>query len=299
MSELIVWAVPVFVGLLLIELLASRLHLPPGARGYEWRDALTSLSLGVANVLVAALMKAAAGVVFLTAYHFRLFDLGTGWPVWLMLFVADDFCYYWFHRFHHEVRLLWAAHVNHHSSRFFNLSTALRQSWTTPITGPIFWVPMALVGFHPAMILTAQAVSLIYQFWIHTEFIGRLGPLEWVLNTPSHHRVHHGANVEYLDRNYGGILIVWDRLFGSFEPERAPVDYGLTRNIDSFNPLRVGFHEWLAMFRDGARASGWRQRLGHVFQPPGWSPDGSSLTARQMKALAAGRQAAVGGPVRV
>ncbi len=298
MSELIAWAVPVFLGLLLIELLASRLHLPPGARGYEWRDALSSLSLGAANVLVAALTKAAASVVFLAAYHFRLFDLGTSWPVWLMLFVADDLCYYWFHRSHHEVRLFWAAHVNHHSSRFFNLSTALRQSWTTPITGPIFWVPMALLGFHPAMILTAQAVSLIYQFWIHTEFIGRLGPLEWVLNTPSHHRVHHGSNVEYLDRNYGGILIVWDRLFGSFEPERAPVDYGLTRNIDTFNPLRVGFHEWLAMFRDAVRASGWRQRLGHVFQPPGWSPDGSSLTARQMKVLAAGHQAAVGGPVR-
>ena len=298
MSELIAWAVPVFLGLLLVELLASRLRLPPGARGYEWRDALTSLSLGLANVLVAALTKAGATAVFLAVYHFRLFDLGTGWPVWLMLFVADDFCYYWFHRFHHEVRLFWAAHVNHHSSRFFNLSTALRQSWTTPITGPIFWFPMALVGFHPAMILTAQAVSLIYQFWIHTEYIGRLGPLEWLLNTPSHHRVHHGANVEYLDRNYGGILIVWDRLFGSFEPERAPVDYGLTTNIDTFNPLRVGFHEWVAMFRDAARASGWRQRLGHVFQPPGWSPDGSHLTARQMKALAAGRQDALGGSVR-
>ena len=298
MSELIAWAVPVFLGLLLIELLASRLRLPPGARGYEWRDAFTSLSLGLANVLVTALTKAGATLVFLTAYHFRLFDLGTGWPAWLMLFVADDFCYYWFHRFHHEVRLFWAAHVNHHSSRFYNLSTALRQSWTTPFTGPIFWVPMALLGFHPAMILTAQAVSLIYQFWIHTEFIGRLGPLEWLLNTPSHHRVHHGSNVEYLDRNYGGILIVWDRLFGSFEPERAPVDYGLTTNIDSFNPIRVGFHEWVAMFRDAAHASGWRQRLGHVFQPPGWSPDGRTLTARQMKALAAGRQAAVGGPVR-
>jgi sterol desaturase/sphingolipid hydroxylase (fatty acid hydroxylase superfamily) len=298
MSELIAWAVPVFFGLLLIELLASRLRLPPGARGYEWRDAFTSLSLGLANVLVTALTKAGATLAFLTAYHFRLFDLGTGWPAWLMLFVADDFCYYWFHRVHHEVRLFWAAHVNHHSSRFYNLSTALRQSWTTPITGPIFWVPMALLGFHPAMILTAQAVSLIYQFWIHTEFIGRLGPLEWLLNTPSHHRVHHGSNVEYLDRNYGGILILWDRLFGSFEPERAPVDYGLTTNIDSFNPIRVGFHEWVAMFRDAAHANGWRQRLGHVFQPPGWSPDGRSLTARQLKARAAGRQAAVGGSVR-
>jgi sterol desaturase/sphingolipid hydroxylase (fatty acid hydroxylase superfamily) len=201
----------------------------------------------------------------------------------VLLFFAEDFCYYWFHRFHHEVRFFWAAHVNHHSSRYFNLSTALRQSWTTPITGPIFWVPLALLGFHPFMILTAQAVSLIYQFWIHTELIGRLGPLERVLNTPSHHRVHHGANVEYLDRNYAGILIVWDRLFGSFEPERAPVDYGLTKNIRTFNPVQIAFHEWQGMFRDVLRARSWREAAQFLLQPPGWSPDGSTLTARQMQ----------------
>ena len=240
--------------------------------------------MGLGNVVVAALTKGAAVAVFFAAYEHRIFDLGTGAAAWLLLFFAEDLCYYWFHRVHHEVRFFWAAHVNHHSSRHYNLSTALRQSWTTPLTGPIFWVPLALLGFHPFMILTAQAVSLIYQFWIHTELIGRLGPLEWVLNTPSHHRVHHGSNVEYLDRNYGGILIVWDRLFGSFEPERAAVDYGLTKNIRSFDPVpdRVP-----RVARDVPRrlacALAGATRIGYLLRPPGWSPDGSTLTARQMQ----------------
>jgi sterol desaturase/sphingolipid hydroxylase (fatty acid hydroxylase superfamily) len=294
MSELIAWAVPFFLLLLVVEVLAYRLRprlaargwaVPrPDARSYEWRDTWTSLSLGVANVLVAAAVKLGSVALFLGAWHFRLFDPGHGVWSWALLFVCEDLCYYGFHRAHHEVRLFWAAHVNHHSSRHYNLSTALRQSWTTPLTGPVFWVPLALLGFHPLMILTAQAVSLIYQFWLHTEWIGRLGPLEWVFNTPSHHRVHHGRNVEYLDRNYGGILIVWDRLFGSFEPERAPVDYGLTKNLDSFDPWVVGFHEWVAMLRDVSRAASWRDALGHVLRPPGWSPDGSTLTAKQLQA---------------
>ena len=288
MSELIAWAVPVFLLLLGVEVLADRLR-RPGMRGYEWRDTATSLSLGVANVAVSAALKLAATGLFLFAWQLRLFDIGYAWWAWLLLFVLEDLCYYVFHRVHHEVRFFWAAHVNHHSSTHYNLSTALRQSWTTPLTGPIFWVPLAFLGFHPAMILTAQAVSLIYQFWLHTEWIGRLGPLEWVFNTPSHHRVHHGRNVEYLDRNYGGILIVWDRLFGSFEPERAPVDYGLTRNLDSFHPLVVGFHEWIGLFRDAARAPTWRAALAHLLHPPGWSPvPGASHTSSELRA-AAGR----------
>jgi sterol desaturase/sphingolipid hydroxylase (fatty acid hydroxylase superfamily) len=289
MSELIAWAVPLFVLLLAVELLAYRLRPSPraGARGYEWRDTWTSLSLGIANVAVAAAVKVAGFALFLGAWQFRFFDPGTGVASWLLLFVLEDLCYYVYHRVHHEVRFFWAAHVNHHSSTHYNLSTALRQSWTTPLTGPIFWVPLALLGFHPLMILTAQAISLIYQFWLHTEWIDRLGPFEWIFNTPSHHRVHHGRNVEYLDRNYGGILIVWDRLFGSFEPEVAPVDYGLTVNLESFHPLTVGFHEWTAMFRDAARASSWREALRHMLHPPGWSPDpNASHTSAELRATA-------------
>jgi len=282
-DRLIAFAVPGFLALLALEAWFERRHPENVRRGYEPRDTAASLAMGIGNVIVAALTKAGAVAVFFAAYEYRLFDLGHGVGAWALLIVCEDFCYYWFHRASHEVRILWAAHVNHHSSTHYNLSTALRQSWTTPLTGPIFWVPLALLGFHPAMIVTAQAISLIYQFWIHTELIGKLGPLEWVMNTPSHHRVHHGANVEYLDRNYAGIFIVWDRLFGSFAPERTPVNYGLTKNIHSYNPVVIAFHDWAAMIRSLASAKSWREGLGYVLRPPGWSPDGSTLTAREMQ----------------
>ncbi len=281
MSVIIAYSVPVFLALMLAEMLLGRAR--AGGRGYERRDSLASLAMGLGNVAVHALLKAVTFGFTVWLSQYALFDLGGAWWVWLLLIPAEDLCYYWFHRAHHEMRFLWAAHVNHHSSRHFNLSTALRQSWTTPITGPIFWAPLPLLGFAPVQILTAQAISLVYQFWIHTEHIGRLGPLEWVLNTPSHHRVHHGRNVEYLDKNYGGIFIVWDRLFGTFAPERAAVDYGLTRNLTTFHPIAIAFHEWSAMLRDAWRARSARDRLGYLLAPPGWSPDGSTRTARQLQ----------------
>ncbi len=284
MSELIAYAIPVFLALLVAEAALSARHRRRGQAGYEVRDTFASLAMGVGNVAVSALAKGGALALFFAAYRLSPFEQGTGPLAWALLVLLEDLCYYAFHRAHHEVRFFWAAHVNHHSSRHFNLSTALRQSWTTPFTGPWFWLPLALLGFHPLMIVTAQAVSLIYQFWIHTEWIGRLGPLEWVLNTPSHHRVHHGRNVQYLDRNYAGIFIVWDRLFGTFEPEGERVDYGLTRNLASFHPVRIAFHEWAGLLRDAMRAADWRERLCHLLLPPGWSPDGSTLTARQMQA---------------
>ena len=283
MDVLIAFAVPGFLALMALEAWIEHRHPERARRGYTPRDTAASLAMGIGNVGVAALCKAGAAAVFFLAYEFRVFEIGSGWLAWLLLIPCEDFCYYWFHRASHEVRFLWSAHVNHHSSRHFNLSTALRQPWTTPITGPIFWVPLALLGFHPLMILAAQAISLIYQFWIHTELIGRLGSFEWIMNTPSHHRVHHGSNVQYLDRNYAGIFIVWDRLFGSFEPEVSPVDYGLTKNLHSFNPVRIAFHDWAAMLRSVSHAASWRAALGYVFRPPGWSADGSTLTAREMQ----------------
>jgi sterol desaturase/sphingolipid hydroxylase (fatty acid hydroxylase superfamily) len=279
-SVIIAYSVPVFVALMIGEMFLRRAR---GGRGYERRDTLASLVMGLGNVAVHGLLKTTTFGFSVWLSQFALFDLTHGWWIWLLLIPAEDLCYYWFHRGHHEIRLLWAAHVNHHSSRHFNLSTALRQSWTTPLTGPIFWAPLPLLGFAPVHILTAQAVSLVYQFWLHTEHIGRLGPLELIFNTPSHHRVHHGRNVEYLDRNYAGIFIVWDRLFGTFEPERAPVDYGLTRNLATFNPFRVAFHEWVAILRDVVRARSIRARLGFLLAAPGWSPDGSSRTARELQ----------------
>jgi sterol desaturase/sphingolipid hydroxylase (fatty acid hydroxylase superfamily) len=244
--------------------------------------------MGIGNVIISGFTILGATALWAWGYEHRVLSLGqpTLWWSWVLLFFAEDLCYYWFHRSHHGVRLLWAAHVNHHSSQFFNLSTALRQPWFTPITGPIFWLPLALVGFPPAMILTAEAISLIYQFWIHTEAVRRLPqPLEWLLNTPSHHRVHHGKNVRYLDRNHGGVLIIWDRLFGTFaaEDERDPVRYGLTHDITSFNPLWIAVHDFAAIGSDLRRAPSLSARLGYLFAPPGWSPDGSSLTASQLR----------------
>ena len=287
MSVLVYLAVPVFFALILLEARRHRALRAAGRRdlvGYERRDTAASLWMGVGNVAVAAAVQGASVVVFFVAYEHRIFEIGTGAWAWVALFFAEDLVYYAFHRCSHEVRFLWAAHENHHSSQRYNLSTALRQSWTTPLTTVPFYVWLPLLGFHPLMVQTQVAVSLLYQFWIHTELVGRLGPLERVVNTPSHHRVHHGANVEYLDRNHGGILILWDRLVGTFEPERAPVRYGLTKNIATFDPFRIAFHEWAAMARQAWRARSLRDALGYLLAPPGWSPDGSTLTAGQLRA---------------
>jgi len=286
MSNLVLYAIPAFIALLVLEVLWARRR---GAevRGYQPKDTAASLTMGLGNVLISAVTKLGSLALFTFLYQYRLFDLGTGLGAWLLLLFAEDLCYYAFHRAHHETRFLWAAHVNHHSSTYYNLSTALRQSWTTPLTGPLFWAPLALLGFAPWMILTAQAWSQLYQFWLHTESIRSLGPLEHVLNTPSHHRVHHGTNVEYLDRNHGGIFILWDRLFGTFEPERAPVTYGLTTNLATFHPVRIAIHEYAAIARDVRRAPTVAAKLGYVFAPPGWSHDGSTLTADQMRAARA------------
>jgi len=280
MPDLSLLAAPGYLALLALEaFLTGRL----GKGSYEARDTAASLAMGVGNALITLALGGVTLGVFFFAYNYRLFELGTGPLAWLLLFLAEDLVYYGWHRASHEVGILWAAHENHHSSQHFNLSTALRQSWTTPFTTLPFWVLLPLLGFRPWMVLTMTSISLIYQFWIHTELIDRMGPFEWIFNTPSHHRVHHGANVEYLDRNHGGILIVWDRLFGTFEPERAPVRYGLTKNIHTFDPLRIAFHEWASMLRKALHARSLREAAGYLLKPPGWSPDGSTRTARELR----------------
>jgi sterol desaturase/sphingolipid hydroxylase (fatty acid hydroxylase superfamily) len=282
MSTIVYIAVPAFLLLMAAEMWRTG-GLGDRIRGYEWRDTLASLSMGVGNVVVATGTKAVTLAGYTALHQYAVFDIGFAWWAWPLALLGDDFCYYWFHRASHEVRFLWAAHENHHSSQHYNLSTALRQSWTTPFTGPIFWAPLALLGVEPLMILAAQGISLIYQFWIHTELIDRLGRFEAVFNTPSHHRVHHGRNVRYLDRNHGGILIVWDRLFGTFEEESEAVDYGLTKNIHTFNPLRIASHAWTDLFRAAAAAPGFTDALRVFLKPPGWSADGSTLTADELR----------------
>jgi sterol desaturase/sphingolipid hydroxylase (fatty acid hydroxylase superfamily) len=273
LTEVLYYAVPFFLLLLLVEWLSFRHIEDDHLVGFERRDTRTSLTMGSGNVVINVVWKLVVVTTYAALYELTPLRLDSHNPLtWVALFFADDFSYYWFHRVSHENRVFWASHVVHHSSRHYNLSTALRQTWV-PMTYFPFWLWMPLVGFAPWMVLLAQSWSLIYQFGLHTERIGRLPwPLELVLNTPSHHRVHHGANEQYLDRNYAGILIIWDRLFGSFEPEGERVRYGLTKNIETFHPVRVAFHEYIALWHDVRGASTWRGRFGHVWHGPGWKP---------------------------
>ncbi|MFE0352093.1 sterol desaturase family protein [Streptomyces nigra] len=273
MIPAVVYAIPAFVLLVAVEALSYRFLPDDDERGYEVRDTATSMSMGAGSQVIALPWKAVVIVAYAALYSVAPWQLapGSAWT-WVLLFFAEDLAYYAFHRAHHRVRLLWASHVVHHSSVRFNLSTALRQSWT-PMSGLPFWMPLALLGIPPWMILLQQSMSLIYQFFLHTERVDRLWrPIEFVFNTPSHHRVHHGSNNVYLDRNYGGILIIWDRLFGTFQPEGERVVYGLTKNIDTYNPLRVAFHEYAATWHDIRTATRWRDRAGYAFGPPGWAP---------------------------
>ncbi|HVI47346.1 MAG TPA: sterol desaturase family protein [Chitinophaga sp.] len=280
--DLIVYAIPGFVLLILLEIIFTTIdqkHL------YEPKDAISSIAMGLGNVFIGLFTKAVVLGIYFFIYQFRFFTLDFTWWAWLLCLFADDFSYYWFHRSSHSVRYFWASHVIHHSSQTYNLATALRQTWTGNLTGTfLFWLWMPLVGFHPLMVMSMQAISLIYQFWIHTEVINKLpAPLEYIFNTPSHHRVHHGSDIDYLDRNHGGILIIWDRMFGTFYPEAQRPVYGLTKNIHTYNPLRIATHEWLDILRDLRNARSVRDAWHYLFSPPGWSADGSRKTTRQLR----------------
>jgi len=278
------YAVPGFILLVLIEMIVAWVK---DRRRYEPKDTLTSLALGTGSSVAGALT---AGLLYGLAtwlWQFRLFTIGYAWYWFVICFVIDDFAYYLFHRSAHRVRWFWASHVIHHSSQHYNLSTALRQTWTGFISiAFLFRLPLFLIGFPPAMVFFVGGLNLIYQFWIHTEVIGRMPRwFEAVMNTPSHHRVHHATNPRYLDRNYAGVFIVWDKWLGSFEPERdddAP-RYGIVKNLGSFNLLWAAFHEWVGIAKDVWAAPGLRAKLGYLVMPPGWSHDGSRDTSEIIK----------------
>jgi len=278
-------ATPAFIILVLVEMLAVRF----GARGdYDWRDSFTSLTMGFGSTMAAVVFGATIVAIYAAVASHHLLTIPITWWSGALCFVADDLLYYAFHRSAHRVRWFWASHVIHHSSQHYNLTTALRQTWTG------FWslsfafrLPLLLVGFDVRLVLFVAGINLIYQFWVHTEAVQRLPfGLEYVLNSPSHHRVHHGSNPRYLDRNYGGVFIVWDRMFGTFEAERddEPVRYGLVHNIATFNPLSTATHEWVAIARDLRDAKTWRGRWMAVAGPPGWTENGTPSTADAIRA---------------
>jgi sterol desaturase/sphingolipid hydroxylase (fatty acid hydroxylase superfamily) len=240
--------------------------------GYERKDTAASLLMLVGNVAFSFATLSLLGRLDAILFRRRVSNIGLRRGSLALAMVLWDFLYYWDHRFMHEVRLFWANHVNHHSSQRYNLSTALRQPWSGLMMAWVF-APMPLLGFPVKKTFRASQLNLLYQYWIHTEVIDRLSPrAEAVLNTPSHHRVHHGANQQYLDKNYGGILIIWDRLFGTFEPEVRRVRYGLTKNISTYNPFRIAYHEFAAIGRDVRSTANWSERFGYVFRHPGWTP---------------------------
>ena len=279
------YAVPGFVALVLAEMLVAWAR---DKSRYEPKDTLTSLALGTGSTVAGALTLGAVYALAEWLSAHRLFTIPYTWYWFVIAFVLNDFLYYVFHRSAHRVRWFWASHVIHHSSQHYNLSTALRQTWTGFISfGFIFYVPLFLIGFPPPMVFFVGGLNLIYQFWIHTEAIGQMPRwFEAVMNTPSHHRVHHATNPRYLDRNYAGVFIVWDKMFGTFTPERndeAP-RYGIVKNLGSFNLVWAAFHEWVGIAKDVWAAPGLKAKWGYIANPPGWSHDGSRETSESIKA---------------
>jgi sterol desaturase/sphingolipid hydroxylase (fatty acid hydroxylase superfamily) len=283
----IVYAIPFFSLLILIE---AYINYKERADNYQLKDATASISMGLGSVFIDLITKSTALILFTIIYtNYGLFNEALSFTVlgWILLFFLDDVTFYFHHRFSHQVRLLWAAHVNHHSSVHYNLSTALRQSWTELFYKYLWYLWLPFLGFPPLMILTQISISLIYQFWVHTKHIKRLPAwFEFIFNTPSHHRVHHAKNIVYLDRNHAGILIIWDRLFGTFmeEDPNEPVVYGITTNINTYNPIKIASHEFINLGKDIYKAPTFSDKLKYILMPPGWSHDGSTMTADEMRA---------------
>jgi sterol desaturase/sphingolipid hydroxylase (fatty acid hydroxylase superfamily) len=271
-STLIILALPVFFAFIGGELLLARRR---QLQLYRFADSIANLGNGIGQqVLAAFFIPVTVGIYAAVYAHVRVATLSTrSVTAWIVLFFAVDLLYYLFHRAAHRVNLLWAGHVVHHQSEEYNFSVALRQSWFgQQLTEWIFYVPLAVAGFPPAMFFVMLTLNTLYQFFIHTRLVGRLGPLEWFLNTPSHHRVHHAVNPRYVDRNYAGVLIVWDRLFGTFEPEVAEPVYGLVKPLGSFNPLWANLHRWVEIAAMARRTRRWRDKGWALLAPPEWRP---------------------------
>lgn len=269
--DYIALSVPVFFLLIGIELAYSYFY---KLKYYRLNDSISNLSQGIGQQITGIFMKTALFFGYKYIYdNLRLFDVPSTILMWVMLFLAVDFFYYWFHRMSHQINALWAAHIVHHQSEEYNLSVALRQSWFQGWFSWVFYLPLAFIGFDPIMFLTISSLNTIYQFWIHTKAIKTMGWLEFIINTPSHHRVHHGSNPKYIDKNHAGTLIIWDRMFGTFQKEEEAVYYGITKPLASWNPVWANFHYWADLFKLSSRSKNFKDKLNVFIQSPGWQPD--------------------------
>ena len=238
---------------------------------YKQEDSLCTAGLLAGNILIAFAVKGFALALHFYLYEFRLLDLSAViplWAMWLLTFVLIDLVFYIYHRMSHRMRFLWAIHMSHHSSEEMNFAVSFRQAWFGPISKIPFFVSLPLIGLDPTIIAVAGVISTLWGIVGHTQIVNKLGPLEWVFNTPSHHRVHHGSNKQYIDKNYGNLLIIWDRMFGTFEPEREQVQYGLVNNVNTFNPVKITFMAWSSIWQDINQSNTMAQSLRAFFGPP-------------------------------
>lgn len=293
----LVYGAPCFIGFILLELSYSR-H--TGKKDlYDWKDLASSVSIGLGSAVVAALFKTVAAIVIFT-YVFELFNpvvngvrtnifgwesFGYAWYVWLLCQLADDFSYYWFHRQNHMVRFFWAAHIVHHSSEKFNLGTAVRNGWFTLIYKPLFYMWIPAIGFRPEMLVVCLGIESLWQFQLHSTYVPKLGFLEKVFNTHTMHQVHHSKNLEYMDKNHGGFLNIFDKMFGTWKEldDNIKPEFGVTTPPGSHNPIVVLTHEYSNIWRDMKKSKNWRHKFMYVFGPPGWSHDGSTKTIKQQR----------------
>ena len=267
-TEVYVIGLPIILAMILIETLISGLN---KKSLYKNKDTLCTSGLLFGNILMGFAIKGATLALHIFLYQFRIFDLINSvplWAMWLITFVLIDLVFYIYHRFSHRVRFLWAIHMSHHSSEEMNFAVSMRQAWLGPISKIPFFIVLPILGLDPTIIAVAGVISTLWGVVGHTQIIGKLGPFEWFFNTPSHHRVHHGANAEYIDKNYGNLLIIWDRMFGTFEPEKAKVKYGLVNNVNTFNPIKITIMGWQSMIRDIQNAKNYKEVFSIIFGPP-------------------------------
>ncbi len=269
--DYIALSVPVFFILIGIELAYAFYK---KLKYYRFNDSISNLSQGIGSQITGLFMKTALFFGYKYIFeNWRLLDLPTTITVWVILFIGVDFFYYWFHRMSHQVNALWAAHIVHHQSEEYNLTVALRQSWFQSWFAWVFYLPLAFIGFDPLMFVTLSAFNTLYQFWIHTRAIKSMGFLEHILNTPSHHRVHHGSNPKYIDKNHAGSLIIWDKLFGTFQREEEEVYYGITTPLASWNPVWANFHYWVELWHTARKSDRLIDKVKVFIKPPGWYPE--------------------------